>query len=110
MYTPASLEAVTGQVVRSWLRSDWAQVRAVLVMVSLVGFGGRGLVSEMRRLPRSKVCGIWGLIMTELDGLNQTHVRSIEGGIGSGELTFCLRLVECSYSVSPSTLWGLNRP
>lgn len=55
MKTPASLEAVIGHVVRSWFRSDWAQSRAVRVRASLVEFGGRGLLSETRRLPRSKV-------------------------------------------------------
>lgn len=55
MRTPVSLWVVMGQVVRSWLMSDWAQSRAVEARISLVGFGGRGLASLQRRLPRSKV-------------------------------------------------------
>lgn len=44
-----------GHVVRSWFMRDWAQSRAVEARMESVGFGGRGLVSEQRRLPRSKV-------------------------------------------------------
>ena len=53
-----------GQVVRSWLRRDWAQERAVdvrvafrveglVVLVVVADDGGNGFVSRRRRLPRS---------------------------------------------------------
>lgn len=49
------VELWIGQVVRSWFIRDWAQVRARVARSLGEGFGGRGLGSMRRRLPRSKV-------------------------------------------------------
>jgi len=59
-----------GQVVRSWFMRDWAQSRAVVVRRSLVGVGGRGLVSLQRRLPRSKVWGMGFVTVIALGALS----------------------------------------
>ena len=56
-----------GQVVRSWFIRDWAQVRARVARSLGVGLGGRGLESVRRRLPRSKVWGMGGLMAVVLE-------------------------------------------
>lgn len=66
-------EVVMGQVVRSWVISDWAQRRAVLARRVGGGEGGRGDGSWQRRLPRSKVGGmgfggVVGVVVVELEG------------------------------------------
>jgi hypothetical protein len=54
-------DGVMGQVVRSWLRRDWAPSRAVVFRIAFWVEGvvdvvcGRGLGSLARRWPRSKV-------------------------------------------------------
>lgn len=53
--TPVSGWDLSGHVVRSWLSNAWAQSRAQACSWGSVGEWGSGLLSWMRRLPRSKV-------------------------------------------------------
>lgn len=69
--TPEAGVEVMGQVVRSWLMRDWAQSRAVAARRAEGGWGGRGVESWQRRLPRSKVggMGLRTVMALELGGL-----------------------------------------
>lgn len=67
--TPEFGVAVMGQVVRSWLMSDWAQSRAVEARRESGGLAGKGVGSWQRRLPRSKVGGMGFVTVIELGGI-----------------------------------------
>lgn len=83
--TPVSGSDLSGHVVRSWLRSAWAQSRAHACSWGSEGEWGSGLLSWMRRLPRSKVYGI-GLVTVIGLACGELRVRIGDnwGGVKGG--------------------------